>query len=406
MRKIDVQNFSRATRDTPRDINRRIILNLLREHGPVSRAALARLMEVPRGMITSLVNELLDSGLIFEGATTSAPRGRRPTLLHLRSHDRLVVGVNIRASRTVLQLTDFGGEELARDSFDTPSEPSDFVRLLAERIGLLLAPGDREGDCEGIGIVVPGMVHRHTGRILNAPTLGWEDVDVKAAIEAATGLPTQLERDAVACALARMWNSDLPGEQTQNFVYMIVSEGVGTGLVLNSQPVWGHNYTAGEFGHVPIDVDGPVCSCGSTGCLEAYTSDVATVARYLGFDFEGRSTAVQVKESGLGITDVVARGKAGDQAALAALRETGTWLGVGIAGIIKSLDPERIVIGGEITAGWDLVKPWVDRAIEERALIHGTDGTIIETDPTPSETYLRGASALVVAPAFAAPSIA
>ena len=91
MRKIDIQNFQRATRDTPRAVNRRIILNLLREHGPLSRADLARSMEVPRGMITALVNELLEEGLVLEGATTAAPRGRRPTLLHLRSHDRLAL---------------------------------------------------------------------------------------------------------------------------------------------------------------------------------------------------------------------------------------------------------------------------------------------------------------------------
>ena len=110
MRKIDIQDFRRATRDTPRAVNRRIILNLLREHGPLSRADLARTMEVPRGMITSLVNELLEEGLVSEGATTAAPRGRRPTLLHLRSHDRLALGVDIRSSRTVIQLSDFSGQ--------------------------------------------------------------------------------------------------------------------------------------------------------------------------------------------------------------------------------------------------------------------------------------------------------
>lgn len=406
MRKIDVRNFSRATRDTPRDINRRIILNLLREHGPVSRAALARLMDVPRGMITSLVNELLESGLIFEGATTSAPRGRRPTLLHLRSHDRLVVGVNIRASRTSVQLSDFGGEELARESFDTPCDPEGFVRTLAERVALLLAPGNRADDCEGIGIVVPGMVDRTDGRILNAPTLGWEDVVLREPIEDATGLPVHLERDAVACAMAEMWNPDTPADRTQNFVYVIVSEGVGTGLVVNSQPVWGQNYTAGEFGHIPLDLDGPRCSCGNTGCLEAHTSDVATIARYLGIDFDGRATTRAVKESGLTVADVIARARSGDEGACHAVRETGRWLGVGIAGIIKALDPGRIVIGGEIGTAWDLIGEVVQDSIDAHALVHGPSETRVETDPAWAETFLRGASTLIVAPAFAAPRIA
>src|SRR5881398_2505558 len=93
MRKIDTRNFSRATRTTPKEINRQIVLNLVREHQPISRADLARLMGVARGMVTPLVNELLDEGLIYEGATGNPPRGRKPTLLHVRSHDRLAVSV-------------------------------------------------------------------------------------------------------------------------------------------------------------------------------------------------------------------------------------------------------------------------------------------------------------------------
>lgn len=405
MRKIDVQNFRRATRDTPRAINRRIILNLLREHGPVSRADLARLMDIPRGMVTSLVNELLEEDLVYEGTTTSVPRGRRPTLLHLRSHDRLAIGVNVRASRTMVQLTDFAGTELARESFETPPTPGEFVELLAERVGNLLSPAERRRDCEGAGVVFPGMVDRYTGRILHAPTLGWEDVDMGPTLEESLGLPVYMERDAVACAMARLWTTDTQPDQRQNFVYMIVSEGVGTGLVVNNQPVWGQNFTAGEFGHVPIDMDGPPCSCGARGCLEAHASDVATVARYLGIPFQGRRTTADVRASGVSVSDVVGRARAADAAALAALEVTGRYLGVGIAGIVKALDPGRIIIGGEITTGWDLVEPHVTAAVEGQALTHFAS-TVVEADPAYTETFLQGASTLVLAPAFAAPNVA
>ena len=121
MRKIDIEDFKRATRDTPREVNRRIILTLLREHGPISRADLARSMDVPRSMITSLVNELLEEELVVEGGVAATSRGRRPTLLHLRSHDRLAIGVDVRTALTVLQLSDFSGKELARESFETPA---------------------------------------------------------------------------------------------------------------------------------------------------------------------------------------------------------------------------------------------------------------------------------------------
>ncbi len=405
MRKIDLDNFSRATRDTPRDINRRIILNLLRESGPLSRAELSRRMKVPRGMITSLVNDLLEEGFVIEGTTTTAPRGRRPTLLHLRSHDRLAVGVELRANRTTVQLSDFGGTELARETFETPDTPETFVELLGNRIAHLLAPGERSENCEGVGIVVPGMVDGPTGRILDAPTLGWKNVDIRSALERRLCVDVRLERDAVACALATVWHGD-PSAAVDNFVYMIVSTGVGTGLVIHNQPVRGRHFSAGEFGHVSLDRDGPRCSCGSRGCLEAYTSDIATVARYLGVPFEGRDTLTAVRRSGVGIADVVQRAVEGDPVAVQAIEGTAEYLGRGVAAIVKALDPARIVIGGEIVGAWPLVEPVIREQLARQPLAHAFVDTVIDVDDEHHETYLKGASALIVAPAFAAPTIA
>src|SRR5919106_4646869 len=112
MRKINTRDFRVATRTTSRDINRRIALNLIREHQPISRADLARRMELTRGVVSVLVQELIDQGVIYEGATGEAARGRKPTFLHIRTQDRLVVAVDIRFTKTYLMLSDFAGREL------------------------------------------------------------------------------------------------------------------------------------------------------------------------------------------------------------------------------------------------------------------------------------------------------
>ena len=119
MRKIDTRRFIRATRSTPRHINRQILLNLVREHQPISRADLARRMDIGRGMVTALVDELLDEEAIYEGATVDAPRGRKPKMLYVRTRDRLVLGIDVRFTRTYLMLGDFGGTPVATESFDT-----------------------------------------------------------------------------------------------------------------------------------------------------------------------------------------------------------------------------------------------------------------------------------------------
>jgi N-acetylglucosamine repressor len=175
VRKIDVNAFTRATRGTGRDINRQIVLNLVHEHQPLSRADLARRMKMGRGRITSLVAELLEIGLIVEGDPVNAPRGRRPRMLRIRTEDRLVVAVDVRLGRTYLMLSDFGGSEIAMGSFRTVVDPEELVAVLAARIERLLEAYRSSGRCEGIGLVVPGMVNQRTGRVLNAPQLGWRE---------------------------------------------------------------------------------------------------------------------------------------------------------------------------------------------------------------------------------------
>lgn len=406
VRKIDVQNFQRATRDTPREVNRRIILALMRERGPISRAELARSMNVPRGMITSLVNELLGEGLIFEGATAEAPRGRKPVLLHLESRGRLAVGVDVRASRTTLRVSDFAGECLAEESFPTPDDPGDLVEELHVRILRLVGVHGSHGEFEGVGVVVPGMVDGRTGRVLNAPTLGWRDVDIREDLSRRVGLPVHMERDAVACALARMWMGDGAGDRYRDFVYLIVSEGVGIGVVVNGQPMRGRNFTAGEFGHVPLDLEGPVCSCGARGCLEAFTCDAATVARYEELRKARHDGTCLPRGEELTLGEIVARAESGDSCAREAVRVTGRYVGVGVAAIINALNPARVVLGGDITAAWDVLEPEVRAQIRERALTEAAAATPLQVDPDYAGTRLRGAAALVVAPAFAAPQIA
>src|SRR5205823_3922383 len=158
MRKINTQDFRVATRSTSRDINRRIALNLIREHQPISRADLARRMNVTRGAVSVLAQELIDQEVIYEGATGEAMRGRKPTFLHIRTHNRLAISVDVRFTKTFLMLSDFSGRQLALETFDTIFSVPAFVKDLASRIRRMTEHNGYHADCEGVGLVVPGMV--------------------------------------------------------------------------------------------------------------------------------------------------------------------------------------------------------------------------------------------------------
>jgi len=402
VRKINTRRFQRATRDTPREVNRRILLNLVREHQPISRADLARRLAMSRGMVSALVSDLISAGLIYEGGTGQASRGRKPKLLHIRGHDRLVLGVDIRRRQTHLLLTDFGGSEIAVEMFRTPAALEALLDELAGRALRLIEAHADLGECHGIGLVVPGMVDVSAGEVLNAPTLGWRHVRVREMLTDRVPVPVHVERDAVACALAKIWLGRR-GEHRDNFAYVTVSDGVGAGLVVNGQVLRGRGHAAGEFGHVPLNLDGPLCSCGNRGCWEAYTSNHATVTRYLGREPSDRGHR---SEREVSVEDVVDRAASGDPAAMAALRETGRYLGIGIAGIVNALSPDEIIVGGEVAEAWDLVGPSLQGELGARALTELSATTPVTPEPSDRDTRLRGAIMLVVGPAFAAPVIA
>ncbi len=405
MRKINPNNFRVATRGTSREINRLIALNLVRTHQPISRADLARIMSMRRGAVSLIVNDLLAEKLILEGATGESHRGRKPTFLYINAQGRSVVAVDVRVSRTSMMVTDFIGKQLVSViSFPTEREPARFVADLSKRIKKLVSEHKELGECLGIGLVVPGMVDRATSRVIHAPTLGWRDVEILEPLAAATGLAVKIENSGKACALAQMWATRSDASPTGDEVFVSVSDGIGVGVVVNGEIMRGRHNIAGEFGHVPLSIDGPRCLCGATGCWEAYISNLATLSRYFGKDL--REVKQAAETASFTIEDLIARARSGDAKALAAVKSTARYLGLGMASIVNAIDPGRIYIGGEIISAWDLIEADVRAALAERALSPDAAKTEIRTVSMNEQPRLRGAAALFTAPAFAAPALA
>lgn len=408
MRRINPRDFTLATRGTSREINRQIVLTLIGTHQPVSRADLARLMETNRANVTFLINELLEEKLVREGAQGSERvRGRKPTFLYLNSQKNFVIAVDVRASRTFLMVTDSIGKQIGDlISFPTELNPGKFIENLSANIKQMLKDKLQVSDCEGIGIVVPGMIDRKTGLVLHAPPLGWRDVNLLAPLQKKfEAVEIHLENSGKACALSQIWTTQRDDSAANDIVFVSVSDGLGVGVVINGELMRGKHNTAGEFGHVPLSIDGPPCSCGANGCWEAYVSNLATLSRYFGRKVSQRQP--QTPECAeFTIEDLISRARGGDSRALTALNSTARYLGLGLASVINAVDPSRIYIGGEITEAWDLIEPHVRDAIKERTLTRELGATPIRIVPAVEHPRLRGAAALVTAPAFAAPKVA
>jgi predicted NBD/HSP70 family sugar kinase len=404
MRRINLDAFRIARRGTSREINRQIALNLVRARQPISRADLARLMGLRRGAVSLLVNELLSAGLVFQGAKGESKRGRKPMHLYIETRRRCALAVDISASRTSILVTDLLGQPLLDvHEFPTGRRPEVLVKELVRSIASIRRAHPEFGDCVGLGVVVSGVVDLESGLFKYSPTLGWKDVDLRGPLQVATKLPVVIENSVKACMLAQVWalGADIPGDGPVAFVN--VSDGVGVGIAIDGKLLRGVHNIAGEFGHVPLDMRGPRCSCGQCGCWEAYVSKRATIARYLGSD---PSWPASAEPAEVAVEDIIARARDGEGRALDTLRETGLYLGRGLATIVKAIDPRRVYMGGEITAAWDLIEPPVRQALREQALTREAGDTEIFTVPLGDHPRLRGAAALVSTPAFAAPIVA
>jgi predicted NBD/HSP70 family sugar kinase len=400
MRKINTRSFRLATRATPREVNRQIVLNLIRELQPISRAELARRMNVRRAALTAIVRDLIAAGDVEETGTAIAARGRRPTLMRIRTTDRTALAVDVRPGATVVALVDYGGKVLERTTFDTPPDAGDLSRTLGVALKSMIdrLAGTPIGDgCQGVGIVVPGMVDKRSGRVLYAPRLGWRDVPLRDAIADVTGLQVFVESAPIACALARLW-SVTRSRTVNNFVYVSVSDGVGVGIVNRGEVLRGETHTAGEFGHVSLDPNGPLCACGKRGCWEAFAANSATVARYT-------SAAPAQLKATPSIEEIVRRAKESEPEARNAVIETGHQIGRGLAAVVSALNPKRIYIGGEVTAAWDLIEAPIREELMKNTLTEAAHLTPVYPDEKTEVYRLLGAVALVAAPGFAAPRV-
>jgi predicted NBD/HSP70 family sugar kinase len=389
MRKIDLNNLQAASSETARDINRRIVLNLIRSRQPISRADLARSSGLQRSTVSAIVDPLIKEGWVVEGLMGRLPRGRRPIYLRLNAQ-RAIIGIDIRPSRTIVATADINAHFDSQEIMPTPADPGKAVKQLAVRLQRLIR--SRPGmSFEGIGISLPGRIDSKSNELCFAPNLHWRSFDLKTPLSRATGLEVELENAANACALAEAWFG--PNDSVRDLVVVTVSEGIGIGLFLNGQLVRGPDGMAGEFGHTTLEVDGPLCGCGNRGCWEMLASNRAAVRYYS----QSGDTS-----NGPSFPELLALADQGDVQAAKALDTQALHLGRGLRMLAVGVAPVAIVIVGEITRAWHRVSPIIEREVTRYPL----PGRMPRIQPAhDGETArLRGTVALVLQKHFAASS--
>lgn len=343
-----------------RDINQTVFLHLIRERQPISRADIAKATGLRPGTVSAIVNRLIREKLVYEGIEGPSTGGRRPKYLYVNAESAYVLALDVGVGETSYAVSDFNGRILMQRAVVTQGDPEDFLTSLAREVSALIRAQYPRARFEAVGVSVPGLVDRADGSLITSPNLGWQNVPVRALLEAELKLPVFVENDANAAAFAELWYGPLDELSTRTLLCVLVVEGLGTGLIINGELHVGTSIGLGGFGHMTLDPNGPPCSCGRRGCWETFASNRATLARYRELSKKSRVRTV---------TEVVSLAGEGDPAALAAVEATAAYLGEGIVSLVHGLSPQVIVVGGEIAGAWKIIEPVIRERVKSTYIV-------------------------------------
>lgn len=395
MKRINLQRAKAqiARPNTIRDINRRIVLNYVRDQSPISRSEIARRTALHRSTVSVITDDLVCAGLIVETGEGDSSGGRKPTLYKLKSDIPVAIGVDVTPRITTIAVADLAGKILEQTSFPTSPDMRSMTDQIINQVKRLAAKYN-EHDLE-VGISVPGLVDQNLGLIFHIPYFDWRDWDLCKRIETETELQVIVENDANTNALAELWFGPEKIRRVDTFVSVLVGEGIGTGIILDGQVYRGEKGAGGEFGHMIVGEDAPIdCSCGSRECWEAYASEKAMIGRY----HELIGTGEQGEDS-IDFGSLMRLAIDGDKNAVTALNETAYYLGNGISNLIVGLSPQVVVVSGRITQAWSLFSEQLER-VSERSVLAGLPPTELMPSSLGDTPTLIGAVGLVLARKF------
>jgi predicted NBD/HSP70 family sugar kinase len=375
------------------DVNRSAVLAHLGAQGPASRADLARVLGLSPASLTQLTKDLLADGLIVELEHSPSQGGRPARMLGLAASAGRAVGVKVVDDHVAFVEVGIDGVVLRSASEPFDAAASTFLADLVGLLGRFIAGGGTTR-LLGVGVGVPGSVDRQGNGLVDSTPLGWNQVPLGATLRRELGLPVIVENNVNALAMAeRLYGV---GRRHSSFLVVTIGTGVGAGFVVDGVVLRGSTGGAGEIGHTPVIENGPLCTCGSHGCLEAVIGEAALVRT-------ARERGILGERGGYGALRAAA--DEGDAAAAALFGEAGHLLGRTLAGVVQMLDPELVILLGEGTAAWPHWAYGFEPAFRS-ALLPLRRGIGVVVESWQDESWAQGAAALVLATPFDADNVA
>ena len=376
--------YRTASASLSRDLNRIAVLRLIGSSGPLARTHIARRLGLSPATVTSLTRELLDRGIVRVAEHAPSSGGRPAVLLELVGDSATAFGVKVAPDHVVGVRVTLDGIVLERFDLEFDATQPGSPERLADVLDGWISPLGTQLPLLGIGLGIPGVVDAERRRV-SSPMVGWHDLPLGDFLHERLGVPVFVDNDVNTLAVSERLYGRC--REVENFITITTGRGVGLGIVAGGDIYRGFGGGAGEFGHVAAVVDdGPQCSCGKRGCLEALVADPALVA-------DARARGVLSKRQGIERLRALADG--GDAQAQDIFARGGVILGRAAAGLVNVLSPELVLVSGEGTQAWTHMADAFDRAFRSN-IFPPLSGVPVEVDPWDDARWAIGAAALVL----------
>jgi predicted NBD/HSP70 family sugar kinase len=383
------------------------VLRQLRDHGPRSRAGIALDTGLNKATVSSLVSELIDRGLVREGQLARGAVGRPGQDLELDGTTVVGIGLEINGGYLAAQAVDLGGDIRYRChvSCDVqhlrPDQALDVVApLIRSSVETVQAMGVTP---LGVAIAVPELVDSEPGLVSAAPQVPWHNVRVATMLAERLerpAYPILIKNEAHLAALAEYVAGSAAG--SPNLLLLSADGGVSAGIVADGRLFEGAGGYAGHLGHVPLNPEGPACSCGRRGCWETLVGLSSLLHAATDPDDPVRNPNKDLMDR---LAELTRRAANADARTLSAFEEVGRWLGVGTAILINLLNPEVVVLGGYFAAlGTHLTGP-MTRQLTSLAATSGGGGCRVELSTLGLTAAARGGAQLVLESVIDDPTI-
>lgn len=385
-------------------INRSLILNLIKDKGPISRADISKITKLTRSTVSSIVDYLIRKDLIKEIGLTSSGVGRKAILLELNSKAYYSIGVDLGTLHTTITIIDLLGRIEKRIEYPTNCQlekDNILEKLKANIYNIIKNFGIKRKKIAGIGVAAPGLVDKK-GTMLITPNFGWKDTPLGGILKKEFQIPVFVDNNVNAMALAE--SEFGKGRKVKNFVFINVGMGIGAGVVINRELFHGESNCTGEIGHTTVDYNGPKCSCGNNGCLEVMASGPAIAKRAIKAIKEGEksliSELVNYDLNQISAEIVATAANQGDKLGRRIMEETGEYLGTGVANVINLFNPELVIIGGGVAQAGELIFKPLKRTVQKRAFSVSVEVVKIIPVSLGKNCTIIGAAALVLKEMF------